>query len=255
MKKKTGPDGKKVLINVILDRSGSMTDCATSTISGYNEYINGLKADKETKYFVSLIQFDAPGHQPELTITYSDKPLKEILPLDSVGFQPRGMTPLYDAVGECIRRVEAKGRAVITVIITDGQENSSREFNQATIKALIAEKEAEGWGFVFLGADINAKVEAASMGIAANNAYNYSKAGTMNTYSAMASATMKRSAAIKTGGALVASAMSFMTPAQEAQIMQPDAGVATTTGGRPAEPPTFPKRTIWSTTKGDVSSS
>ena len=53
------------------------------------------------------------------------------------------MTPLYDAIGECTRRVDAKGRAVTMLVITDGHENASKEFTQEAVKALIKQKEAE----------------------------------------------------------------------------------------------------------------
>src|ERR1035438_2534496 len=94
----------KTLVNVVLDRSGSMSCGRAGTISGYNEYINGLRADKDTEYFVSLVQFDSPSgsDSPELTIKYTDKPLVDVPLLTEADYMPRGMTPLYDAVGERI---------------------------------------------------------------------------------------------------------------------------------------------------------
>ena len=60
-KKKKTTKTDKILVNVILDRSGSMTGSRDNTISGYNEYLAALKADKNAKYWVSLVQFDLPA--------------------------------------------------------------------------------------------------------------------------------------------------------------------------------------------------
>jgi hypothetical protein len=165
----------KVLVNVILDRSGSMHSSKQATISGYNEYIQGLRADKDTEYSVSLTQFDAPMTHPELTVLYLDRALADVPELTGADYEPRGNTPLYDAIGEGIRRVDAKDRAIITLIITDGQENSSMEFTKDSVKALIKSKEDEGWTFAFLGADIDSYAVGGAIGMAAGNTANYVK--------------------------------------------------------------------------------
>jgi len=248
--------GKDVLVNVILDRSGSMMGTAHGTISGYNEYLNGLKADKATNYSISLIQFDSPADGPELTVSYVDKPLAEVPELIGTTYQPRGMTPLYDAVGECVRRVDAKGRLVITVIITDGCENASKEFSQSDVQALIKEKEQNGWSFVFLAANIDAKSVGASMGMSSANTFNYSQGHEKTMYSNLAYATGTRSERVRSSGLRAASAMCFMTKEQEAAQMGGVSGTVTTTttttgpmpnnpyiqptGGPQAGPSTFP---------------
>jgi Mg-chelatase subunit ChlD len=241
--------GKEVLVNVVLDRSGSMSSCQKETVSGFNEYLNGLRADKETQYNISLIQFDAPNEGPELTVTHLDKPLKDVPDITDKDYQPRGRTPLFDAIGECVRRVDAKGRAVTTVIITDGIENASKEFSQAHIKDLIAAKEKEGWGFVFLGANIDSAAVGGSIGVAPQNAINYSTANTHKLYANLASATAMRSSNIRTYGAQASACMSFFDDNQKQQVSAPSTTTATTfpipntTGGRPAAPPPF--RPTW----------
>ncbi len=187
--------GSKILVNVILDRSGSMDHIQEKTIDGYNEYINGLRADKKTEYNVSLTQFDAPGHivGPELTVSYIDKPLAEVPKLDKTTYVPRGSTPLYDAIGETIRRTEpiVDGRPVLCIIITDGMENASKEFTRETIKKLTTQKESEGWTFVFLGANIDAPAVAHGIGgqsMTANSA-NYAPQNMMRAFQETAEAT------------------------------------------------------------------
>jgi Mg-chelatase subunit ChlD len=51
-------------------------------------------------------------------------------------YEPRGNTPLFDAIGECVRRVEENGRAITVVVITDGMENASKEFTRESVSGL-----------------------------------------------------------------------------------------------------------------------
>lgn len=240
-KKKAPPAAPKtpeVLVNVVLDRSGSMQSCAAGTISGYNEYLKGLRADKTTNYNVTLIQFDSPNDGPELTVSYQDKPLADCPDLNADAYQPRGMTPLYDAVGECIRRVDAKGRAVMTVIITDGAENASKEFTQASIKDVIKQKESEGWKFVFLGANIDSYQVGGNMGVASSNIANYAVGNEPALYKAMAEATRGYSSAVAMHGLCAMSAtMDTIGTSNRAAML----GHPHTSGGGPAAGFTFPK--------------
>jgi hypothetical protein len=60
------------------------------------------------------------------------------------------------------------------VIITDGEENSSREYSAEKIKAQIErQKKNYGWEFIFLGANIDAVETAGRFGISADRAQNY----------------------------------------------------------------------------------
>lgn len=205
MSEDTKKIGTEVLVNVILDRSGSMQSRRDATISGYNEYINGLRSDKDTVYGVSLTQFDQYGVGAALTVSYIDRPLADVPDLTAETYEPRGNTPLYDAIGETIRRVgpTANGRAVITVIITDGEENASTEFDKDKIKALIAEKEKEGWTFVFLGCNIDAYAAGGSMGVSAGSTSNFapSPAGVRAMFATASRQTTERSSAYRMVGA------------------------------------------------------
>ena len=60
------------------------------------------------------------------------------------------------------------------MIITDGQENSSKEYSKAQIKKKISDKQEKyDWEFIFLGANIDAASEAESIGIQRSNAVKY----------------------------------------------------------------------------------
>ena len=251
----------KILVVTILDRSGSMSSNRDGTISGYNEFINGLRQDKKSEYSVTLTQFDAPVNSPELTVTYDDRALADVQELTQANYEPRGNTPLYDAIGECVRRIDAKGRGVIVLIITDGLENASQEFTKDSIQKLIKEKEGLGWTFSFLGANIDSYAEASKLGVAGASAANYNPANAHALYATLATATMSKAAEYRSVGALRASAMpmfsasmkqAMMAPATPDVSGAPPSGLASAnvkpTGGRPAVPQTFHvRRTKWTT--------
>lgn len=233
----------KVLVSVVLDRSGSMESCRAKTIEGYNEYLNALRTDKESEYGITLIQFDHDVKGCDLTVCYVDKPLADVPNLTPATYAPRGSTPLYDAIGECIRRTDAKGRAVINVIITDGQENASQEFTLDTIKALVKQKESESQTFVFLGANIDAFAVGASFGAQAMNVSNYAQSQTVAAFTNTAHSTMMRAASARTVGVALSATMDFYDDFQRASNMglphtTPSAGLRPT-GGQPAAPSTF----------------
>jgi hypothetical protein len=250
-----------MLVNVVLDRSGSMARIRAQTVTGYNEYLNGLKSDKTTDYNITLIQFDSAmaTSTASLTVNYADKPLAQISDLTLAEYEPRGMTPLYDAIGECVRRVDSKGRPVITVIITDGQENASHEFTRESIKSLIQEKEKEGWTFVFLGADIDSYKVGGSIGTQSHSTANFSKSRVADTYRVTAQATMMRSANVQAHGAQAAQTMAFYTNDMKSAMVGEDlannlnTGGNVTTGGGSAAVTTFHKdklaRRAWTTSE------
>ena len=120
-----------------------------------------------------------------------------------------GMTAMLDAIGETINRVQdrhddlgvEKPDNVLFVITTDGQENSSKNFKKSQIERLIKHQtKSHGWEFIFLGANMDAVEEAASIGISAEKSitYDYTARGVAGTYTAMSCAanTIKSSATL-----------------------------------------------------------
>eukprot|EP00386_Alphamonas_edax_P004282 GDKI01013527.1.p1 GENE.GDKI01013527.1~~GDKI01013527.1.p1 ORF type:complete len:316 (-),score=89.70 GDKI01013527.1:120-1067(-) len=177
------PGNEGMLLEFILDESGSMSSVRDSTIKAFNDYLSGQKTDKADKCIVSLTKFDAP----RIIDVYTYKVIEEAPLLNHETYNPNGGTNLLDAIGATIQRTDnylrslgseeeaaAKRPAVLVVVLTDGQENQSRAFSRNDVKRMIEARQAVGWTFVFLGANIDAWGEAESMGINQKNAYNFS---------------------------------------------------------------------------------
>lgn len=162
---------QETLVNFILDKSGSMSSIVDSTISAFNEYISSLKKDGN-KYRFSLVLFDT-----EFTDAYTNVPLADVKNLDKTSYIPDGCTALYDAVCVTIDQVNKtlkSNQKVLTVIMTDGEENSSKEYTQDQLKQKIQDCEKTGnWSFVFLGANQNSWATAGKIGIPTMNAANF----------------------------------------------------------------------------------
>ena len=155
-------------ITLVLDKSGSMFDLAKATISGVNEFVHEQqKAPGDCNF--SLVQFDTtyePGYSG---------PIGKFPDLDSSRYVPGGMTALWDAMGRSIVAAgerfkklpeEKRPGKVIFVIYTDGFENFSHEYNQASLKALVErQRDVYKWDFIFLGANQDAVLTAKSFGI------------------------------------------------------------------------------------------
>lgn len=169
-------------INVVLDRSGSMASIWGDTIGGFNTFLEQQAALPDPA-IISLYQFDN-----EYQIDYEHKPIREAPKLTRVTYVPRGSTALLDAIGRTVQAVTARdSKKIVIVIITDGHENSSREFDSAQIKALTKEKEALGWQFVYLGANQDAFDVGQGLGISGVNTMSVAAnaAGTQSMYSSI----------------------------------------------------------------------
>lgn len=161
----------------ILDRSGSMAGLENDTIGGYNSLIKKQKKE-QGEAVVTLVLFD---DQYELVYDHAD--INKIKPLTNREYYARGMTALLDAVGKTITQVQNRHQTALeneipnktmVVIITDGYENASKEFNLNKIKQMIeTQKKDCEWEFLFLGANIDAVSAAADIGISADRAVTY----------------------------------------------------------------------------------
>lgn len=199
--KKAGTAGN--LISVVLDESGSMQSCWDDTIIGFNEYVNGQKSADAGACWLTLNKFEG-GH---IRTPFENRDIREVPALDKKNYTPAGGTNLLDAIGHTIEQVNAildskkkKDRpGVIIVIITDGDENQSRKYNNEMIKSMVATAEKADWSFVFLGANIDSFAVGSTFGMNSLNTVNYSTNNMGATMAAMSATTTRMRSAKMSG--------------------------------------------------------
>lgn len=159
----------EVIISFVLDETGSMDSIRDATIEGFNSYIKQVRKDTEGNITVTLTKFNSN----KVEVVYSDVPIDEVPKLNRENYNPAAVTPLYDAVGATIKKVEesiktrTRKPAVIFVVMTDGMENDSKEYKQEDIFKMIEEKKKESWTFAFLGANQDSWATSAGLGMGA----------------------------------------------------------------------------------------
>jgi uncharacterized protein YegL len=161
----------------ILDKSGSMSGLETDTIGGYNSMLEKQKA-VEGECHITTVLF---ANNYELLHDRID--IKAVSPITEKEYSVGGSTALLDAIGRTIHKIgnvqkytadEYRAERVMFVIITDGEENSSREYSAERVKRMIGQQQARySWEFIFLGANIDAVETAGRFGISADRAQDY----------------------------------------------------------------------------------
>lgn len=184
---------KNTEIIFIIDKSGSMSHLAGDTIGGFNGFIASQKA-LDGKATLTTVLFDTTWKT-----LHDGIDIHEVKPMTDSDYVTYGGTAMLDAIGETINKVQdrhdelgsEKPEKVLFVITTDGEENSSRKFNKSQIEKMIKHQtNGHGWEFMFLGANMDAVKEAASMGISYDRAINYdwTTCGTDALYSTVSAA-------------------------------------------------------------------
>jgi Mg-chelatase subunit ChlD len=149
-------------IIMIVDRSGSMGSLAVEASGGINSFITQQKADDRKAHF-QFIEFD---DQIDASL------IKEIHEAsDKYELKPRGMTAMLDAIGTGLNKEALKlwpGHSDydknICIIVTDGHENASKEYDWPTIGLRIQALEKKGWEFVFMASNLDAEQMKQSLG-------------------------------------------------------------------------------------------
>lgn len=199
-------DQNKIFVAIVLDRSGSMQDCAKEAIGGFNRIVEDQKKVPGVT-LVTLAQFD-----DKYELLHDGVPVEQVQPLTDETFVPRGMTALLDAMGKTIVSVgeklalmaEAERPAkVIMVTITDGEENASKEYKHARIKEMIQHQtKTYSWEFVFVGSEPKAVEDAvAFLGILPGMAFNYAADphGTCSAYQSVSRGLSQVKCAVTSG--------------------------------------------------------
>ena len=161
----------------ILDKSGSMAGLERDTIGGFNAMLDKQKA-QAGECRITTVLFD---HRYELLHDRTD--IRAVRPITAREYRVGGSTALLDALGKTIHKIATaqkntsepfRAKRVMFVIITDGEENASREYAAKEVKeAIQRQKSRYGWEFIFLGANIDAVETAGRFGIDAGRAANY----------------------------------------------------------------------------------
>lgn len=153
---------------ILLDRSGSMGKLWAEAMSAVNGYVRKLASDN-VDTGVTVAVFDE----------YQDKFCFDVIrdritpptfaPLTARDAEPRGWTPLSDAVGQIVNLAKAGNYDRVAIIImTDGEENRSKELSVTQARLLLDQCRARGWQVIFLGANFDNARQAAAYGSAAN---------------------------------------------------------------------------------------
>jgi len=130
-----------------------------------------------------------------LQVHLESEDVHNITPLAMADYQTTCMTPLYDAMAKTIEHAietAAGNPDVVIVVMTDGDENASREWNRAQVFAKVeAMKKERGWTFVFLGANQDSFATGGDLGVAkaATTNWQASQSGTMHAYKSLSRAT------------------------------------------------------------------
>lgn len=165
----------RLYVHILLDRSGSMEDCRDKTIDAFNEYVNALRVKAVAGTRLSLSTFDSDS----IDDVFAALRAADVPRLTRETFVPRGMTPLFDAVGHVVAAIDKvtllPDERVTLAILTDGLENASKELKApAVARMLIDRQERCNWLVQYLGANQDAWEAGAQIGVARAHAMAFS---------------------------------------------------------------------------------
>lgn len=172
----TSPSTSKTTVFnlIILDESGSMGSVCKQTISGCNETLATVRAAAAANVdkvhsLVSIYAFQSGANVPSRYLVKNANP-NEVRNITSKDYIPLGCTPLLDAVGSTMSELMTVAAThddatAIVTIITDGYENSSRQYNWQQVARIIAQAKELGWTINLIGANIDVDAMASKINI------------------------------------------------------------------------------------------
>jgi len=173
---------KKITNLIIVDASSSMNSKVEEIRDGLKSLLKDIRKDMkdnkgEAKIRTIVTQFASAG---SFSVLLDTKKRKEVTYESAENYKPDGMTALLDAVGQSFALVGKKQDGVFVSILTDGEENDSKEFTAEDIKILFKKADKKKWGLTFMGTTQSAVEAAKSWGIKGSNTFVYadSVAGT-----------------------------------------------------------------------------
>lgn len=177
---------KRVFNLLVVDESGSMSIIKRHALVGINETLTTIQKMQEThknlEQRVTLITFDST----HTNVFYDNVRASNANPLKAKDYNPCGATPLYDAIGMGVAKINAlttEDDSVLVTIITDGEENCSEEYSLKMIKNLIEKLKKQNWTFTFIGTDdLDVENIAMDMGIDNHLQFSEDEAGTKKMF-------------------------------------------------------------------------
>ncbi len=168
-------DSNYTAIAIVADRSGSMSSIKADAEGGINNFVEE-QAVLPGKCTVRIDEFDSQFNSFIKSTDVNRVPEYKLV--------PRGSTALLDAMGRTIVEFgeelaalpeDERPANVIVVVVTDGEENSSKEWTADRVKELIKQQEEQwNWKFVFLAANQDAIATGAKYGFAKGSSLTYS---------------------------------------------------------------------------------
>lgn len=160
--------GTPVHVSFLIDRSGSMRGLQSDVVDGFNGFIDEQRRKSE-ECALTLVQFDS---NDPYEVIHEALAVRKVPELTSEQYQPRGMTPLLDALGTLIEKADARLESIgaeedqIVAVFTDGLENASHRWSREKLFDVISDRSNAGWVFVFMGANQDSYAEAGRLGVA-----------------------------------------------------------------------------------------
>ena len=129
-------------------------------INGFNEVVQTIKGVAleypEQEHTVTFVSFNSFG----IKKIHENSKIEMLNQIDERSYIPDGATPLFDAMGasffslnSIIEKENPKNYNVLVTILTDGEENASKEHSTKSIKAKIEELKLKNWTFTYIGAN------------------------------------------------------------------------------------------------------
>ncbi len=143
---------------IILDESGSMESIKNSVLQGFNEIVQTIQGiEKEfpdQEHFISMISFNGLGQK----LLHFIDPVSKLNQLNHNSYNPQASTPLFDAMGFGLHKLDQhlanlSDYHVLVTILTDGEENASKEYSGETIHKMVQDLKEKKWTFTYIGAD------------------------------------------------------------------------------------------------------
>ena len=153
----------------IIDESSSMWTSVNDVKGGFQRIIDEQKANEEGECAISIFRFAT-------TVRPADFIMKDIKEVENqLIYQPSGCTAMYDGIGTAIDEIgkvlrdmpeDQRPEKNLIVIMTDGEENSSHEYQPSKVKEMIKHQEDKySWTFLYIGTDISNTADADRVGV------------------------------------------------------------------------------------------